>query len=432
MTFKRLTDAIITRYHGALALAVTVASFVFGILLASAWEGFGEGIHGVLSWLLDAYSYLAPLAIFLVMTPALSRLFYGTRGWRFGTYAIGWLCVRKLAACLYAIVATTLVFRLPLTSPMEPDLMREVARSLSLLGRMFLKSPYVLAVWISLLVAAVSYRKLAVARFQEGGVRWVENIGPYFLLVGPLFMLAFGAYVHTLPHHLPRLGADAQAAALPVTFLAIALDPRTSGGMIGVYLVGSLVIGFCCLLWHGSLLVQAKLQVPKFSIRVYFTKYWLRVYPLLWATSSETLAMPLNLSLVREHFADIREEVRRFVVGLGSYLNINGTIICVFLMIGVVMKLLGLPLSAVELLRTLPVVYLISLGVPGIPGELALFAGPLATILGVQGSHWQPFLTLYLGLQLGLPDSFRTGSNSTDDCVAAIILNRVYEEKFRN
>ena len=40
------------------------------------------------------------------------------------------------------------------------------------------------------------------------------------------------------------------------------------------------------------------------------------------------------------------------------------------------------------------------------------------------------FLALYLGLQIGLPDSFRTGANSTNNYVYCILLNKTYEERF--
>ena len=42
------------------------------------------------------------------------------------------------------------------------------------------------------------------------------------------------------------------------------------------------------------------------------------------------------------------------------------------------------------------------------------------------------FLAVYIGLQIGLPDSFRTGNNSTDNFVFAILLNDIYEKKFAN
>ena len=52
----------------------------------------------------------------------------------------------------------------------------------------------------------------------------------------------------------------------------------------------------------------------------------------------------------------------------------------------------------------MPVAFLISFGIPGIPGELLLFAGPFAMDLGIPPEAIPLFLTLYLGLRIGLSD----------------------------
>ncbi len=92
--------------------------------------------------------------------------------------------------------------------------------------------------------------------------------------------------------------------------------------------------------------------------------------------------------------------------------------------------ILGLNVSVIELLLLLPVVFLISYGVPGIPGELVLFAGPMATMLNIPETMIPVFLAVYLGIQLGLPDSFRTGNNSTDAYIQAILVNAVYAKRY--
>ena len=157
----------------------------------------------------------------------------------------------------------------------------------------------------------------------------------------------------------------------------------------------------------------------------------IKVYPLLWATSSEALATPLNLYLTKKYAPWVHKTVRRFTVGTGSFLNINGTVISVFVLLGLVVAMLGIPISLFELLLAVPIVFLISFGVPGIPGELVLFAGPLAIILKIAPEVVPIFLALYIGLQIGLPDSFRTGTNSTDDHVCAILLNEKYEKEYK-
>jgi len=151
---------------------------------------------------------------------------------------------------------------------------------------------------------------------------------------------------------------------------------------------------------------------------------------LLWSTSSESIATPLNLYLVKKYAWWVRPTVRRFAVGVGSYMNINGTLICVFVLGGMVCSLLGIRISLVEWLMAIPMIIMISYGVPGIPGELVLFAGPIATLLALPPEIKPVFIAVYLGLQIGLPDSFRTGNNSTDNYVCSILLNEIYEKKF--
>jgi len=111
-------------------------------------------------------------------------------------------------------------------------------------------------------------------------------------------------------------------------------------------------------------------------------------------------------------------------MGLGLQLNLDGTLMCVIVMTATVSVLFGLGLSTFELLMTVPMVFLIGYGVPGIPGELILFATPIATVLGVPSAMAASFAGLYIALQFGLPDSFRSGHNSTDGAVVCFTVNR--------
>ncbi len=142
------------------------------------------------------------------------------------------------------------------------------------------------------------------------------------------------------------------------------------------------------------------------------------------------MATPLNLHLVERHYPQINDEIRGFTIGAGSFLGINGTLICVYILGGLVTSILGIEVSALQLLMSIPLIFLLGYGVPGIPGELIIFAGPLAIILGLPAEVTGVFLALYIGFQIGLPDSFRTGANSTDNCVNALILQNIYEREY--
>ena len=54
----------------------------------------------------------------------------------------------------------------------------------------------------------------------------------------------------------------------------------------------------------------------------------------------------------------------------------------------------------------------------------------MATMLNIPEAMIPVFLAVYLGIQLGLPDSFRTGNNSTDAYIQAILVNAVYEKRY--
>jgi hypothetical protein len=64
--------------------------------------------------------------------------------------------------------------------------------------------------------------------------------------------------------------------------------------------------------------------------------------------------------------------------------------------------------------------------IPGIPGELAIFADPLAQALGISGPERDLFLLLFLSWQIGLTDSFRSAGSATDAVPATLLLTHAY------
>lgn len=102
----------------------------------------------------------------------------------------------------------------------------------------------------------------------------------------------------------------------------------------------------------------------------------------------------------------------------------------VILLAGIVSVLVGYHPSLVQLVLAVPLIALIGYGVPGIPGELVLFAVPMLKILSVPEPAIPAFMALYLALQIGLPDSFRTGANVTDNGIYALALNKLHSNRF--
>ncbi len=403
-------------------------SLLTGTFWADQSPAFAYLVSDAMEGLIDGYSYFAPVAIYLILTPTLIKLMISeTRGKSFAKHTIKWYAVARLIACVYGVIWTVIAFDIPVYSSLDgfKDALKE---SVTSLGYMLTHSEYFYAIYASIITTAVALRFTKAANTLGKGVELIEFLGQFIIPIIPFMMIAVGAYVTILPEILEKsLGPDAaNIRANTVSIFGFSIDIASSLGMLFLYVLGALLTGFVSAIWHLGLIFLVKRAKPDFSLKEYFSVYWIKVYPMLWATSSEALATPLNLNMVKKFCPTIPDEVRQFVIGTGSFLNINGTIVNVFIMTGLVAAILNVDISLIQLLLSIPIVFLIGYGVPGMPGELILFAGPMALSMGVSPELMPVYLSLYIGLQIGLPDSFRTGANSTDECLCAIILNKRY------
>ena len=416
-------------------LVLVLAGLFSGIAIASVSQAVVDQVDSVINVFMDLYDLLAPIAIFLILTPSLARLFSTRSMGKFGLFVIRWYAIRKVLACLWAIALILIVFRIPILPQGSLSLADGILQTMKSLGVMATTSIYFWAMYAAIAVSLVSTRVPVLTRALERVMDLVEVAGSVLMPAMPVFMFGIGAYIYGLPGYVAEqvgIGAEATSVLLSLDIWGWATSPRTPTGMITIYIIGALLTAVACFIWQLGFLAVARSQEPRFSIFRYFKDYWVKVYPLLWATSSEALATPLNLYLTKRHAPWIRNDVRRFIIGVGSYMNSNGTIINVFILGAIVLLILGLNVSVVELLFLVPVVFLISYGVPGMPGELVLFAGPMATMLNIPDAMLPVFLAVFLGIQLGLPDSFRTGNNSTDDYIGAILNERRLREALRS
>ena len=414
-------------------LALVLGGFIAGILVASVSQPVIHQVDSTINLFMSLYDYVAPIAIFLILSPSLARMFASRKTGKLGLLVINWFALRKILASLWAIIFVLAVFRIPILPEGAVSLTDGLGQALTSVGDMMLTSTYFWAMYAAVAVSLISIKMERLTRFLEKIMDTGEMLGSYLLPLMPVFMFGIGAYIYGLPGNVQeQVGLDAQGKSvlLDLNIWGWVTSPRTPAGMITIYVIGALLTAIACMIWHCVFLVVARAYEPQFSITGYFKNYWVKVYPLLWATSSEALATPLQLYLTKKHAPWIPDSIRRFAIGVGSYMDINGTIINVYILGAIVLLILGLNVSVVELLFIVPIVFLISYGVPGIPGELVLFAGPMATMLNVPEPMMPVFLAVYLGIQLGLPDSFRTGNNSTDDYVQAILVNAVYEKRY--
>jgi len=408
---------------GALGLLV-------GILLAETLPRFAIIVDSAVSGLIDGYAVVAPVIVFLVVAPAVSKL-VSLDGRSFIKYALLLLAIQWVAASVWGALFTGGVFGLPFSPDRSTTVDHAFRMSIDSTLWMLTHSRFLFAIYLGIIVGLISPRIPALLSLLERFAASVEQLGGRLILLTPLFLTTVGAYIYSLPQKLEaQVGLRESGISLvPVRVLGFEIQTDSPSGMMMLYLAGGLLTGVAVIVWHIGLLTWTKRVVKGFSVRRYLKSYLSKIYPLLWATSSESLAAPVNLFLAKKYYPEVQTEVRRFSLGVGTAINSCGTLICVFVIAGVVTAALGIQISLMGLLLGVPLVVLLGIALPGIPGELILFAGPLAELYGIEGAQLPIFLSLYVGLQFGLPDSFRTAANSTGDLLFALILNQIVEAR---
>jgi len=411
---------------------IVMSFFILGIYIARHSQDFANTINDGMSQFVNGYTLFAPIVIFITLAAAMGKIFTTKEMGSFTAYLLRWFAFRRILACFWAILATTVFFRLPLFSNHSITLMEALSNTISSMAYMITKGSYFKAIFLAFLLGLLAIKSDRVSRLLEKMMWGIEYMGVFMLPLVPIFMLVVGAYVQSLPEQINNQLSSSVAGVgyrlNVVNSLGLSINPNSGDGMIFLYVYVSLLIGITCLIFHLGLVFWTRYKVKRFSIRSYFTEFFPKMYPLLWATSSETLALPLCLHLTKKLAPFVRKEVRRFVLSTGNNLDSNGTIINVFILLGLSAVVVGYPISVFELVACIPIVFLIGYAIPGIPGELILFANPLMELLNMPESIAPIFLVLYTGLQIGLPDSFRTAANLMDEYLNAVILNEKYEE----
>lgn len=413
-------------------ILVIMVFFVFGIYTARHSQEFAMTISKGMSQFVDSYSLIAPIVIFITLATAMGKILTTKEMGSFTVYLLKWFAFRRIIASFWAIGATAFLFGLPLFSNNSITMAEAMTDTISSMAVMITTSTYFKAIFLAILLGVSAKFSIRIANLLEKMMWGIEYMGVFMLPLVPMFMFVVGVYIQSLPAHINEqlsLGVASGNYKLSVVHtLGFTINPNSSDGMLFLYLYVSIIIGVVCLIFHLGLVFWTNYKVKRFSIHTYFSEFFPKMYPLLWATSSETLALPLCLHLTKKLAPYINKDVRRFVLSTGNTLDSNGTIINVFILLGLSATVVGYPISVFELVASIPIVFLIGYAIPGIPGELILFANPLMSLLKMPASIAPIFLVLYTGLQIGLPDSFRTAANLMDEYLNAVILNEKYEE----
>ena len=413
---------------------LVVPSLVLGILGAKYSPVVLKVTDTVMGKIIDSILALAPIAIFIVLAPSVARILKTRKESKFAGFVVLWFSITRILAAIWAAIFVSLVLGLPiLPQGQAVGIGSLVLENFQLLGKMLVTTTFFRAMWVSIIIGIIAYYNKRLYGWLEKGTQGIEVAGEYIEPWIPLFAFMIGGFIYGLPKTLlAEIPADVLAnLSEGVRLMGININLRHEFGLVGVYFVEAILIGVGCTIWQAGELLIMKKVIKGFSIKSFLSQYWIKVYPLAWSTASEAVSMPLNMAIIKRRYKQIPDTVRRLVVGLGGYLNVNGTSMDVLMLTGVVSVIVGHPASLLALLISVPIIALIGYGVPGIPGEEILFVVPMMKIVGIPHPVIGAFLAIFCAIQMGLPDSFRTGANVTDNGIYAIGLSRLYERRFK-
>jgi Na+/H+-dicarboxylate symporter len=149
-----------------------------------------------------------------------------------------------------------------------------------------------------------------------------------------------------------------------------------------------------------------------------FLKQIRNVQLIAFSTSSSSATMPVTLKAAEEEVG-INPTVSRFVVPLGTTINMDGTALYQTIATVFLAQAFGLELSMTDLLLVLVTAIAASIGTPGTPGVGIVVLATILTTVGIPIEG----IAIIIGVDRIL-DMCRTTINVTGDLTAAIVMEK--------
>lgn len=256
-----------------------------------------------------------------------------------------------------------------------------------------------------------------------------------------LQIVIFAAVVGTALVVMPKAKADpfikvnlsVQDVCMIIVNWALKLAPYAVFGLIAqvmiqmgfsalsgmIYYMNTVILGLAAVLvFYLSLVYFVGKRSP-----LVFLKQIRNVQLIAFSTSSSSATMPVTLKAAEEE-VKINPTVSRFVVPLGTTINMDGTALYQTIATVFLAQAFGLDLSMTDLLLVLVTAIAASIGTPGTPGVGIVVLATILTTVGIPIEG----IAIIIGVDRIL-DMCRTTINVTGDLTAAIVMEKLLMKK---
>lgn len=187
---------------------------------------------------------------------------------------------------------------------------------------------------------------------------------------------------------------------------------------LGVYM-GTVVLGLGIMLLVYALILKF---VAKRSVSVTFSKFR-NPQTLAFSTASSMATMPVTLKTAEEDLK-IDTRVSKFVIPLGTTVNMDGTALYQVIAVFFLAQLFAIELSMISILVIIITSLLASIGTPAVPGAGVIVLSTILITVGI------PPVGILLLLSVDrILDMIRTMVNVTGDLTASCAFDEITRDK---
>jgi Na+/H+-dicarboxylate symporter len=381
----------------------TFIALLVGLIFGGVFPGPLTPVADGTSLLIRGVVAVVPLLILAALSPAIATLVRRGLAGRFAGSVVLWYVGTSAVAGLLALVASSLVFRIPFTTG-EGGAFAEALDMLRSFGSGGASLP-LLAILAGVLLGFFGARHDPTYAVLARVARWIEGAGTRLGYVLLPLILAFGI----------NLGVRFGARLGVSHYLSMA---------------GYTVI--LCLVWWAFYTFVLVRWVGRREVGPVVRDYYIPTAVFAAGTCSSLATLPVNLAAAKR--VGVRDEVADFVIPFGAVANLDASALA-YLAYGpfVIHYVFGFDLSWVTMLAAWPAIVLFTIAAPGLPAGMgtALWSATLfANVLGLEGQAQGDFIASWIALSGGIPDMLRTATNCTDDGYTAIIFDNRFDELF--
>jgi Na+/H+-dicarboxylate symporter len=339
----------------------------------------------------------ATAIVFLLMSSALAKtLLTHRRSGRFLLYTIGLYVSLSFLSLVYVSAWIPLLTGLPMNRAGEelPGLGSWI-RGVGVAVRTTLAEQPLLQVLLCAFVAGG----------LAGSVRALRPVARGLIRCGDWVLIGFAKLLWYYP--------------IMIGCLAIFIPARFGAHGLLIYGRTTVNLAIVSLMWSAGMILLVRSLTARTWSQIW--RYFTTVYAVGFGTGGSYETLPVNL-LSAERDLGLRPEIARISIVLGTVLNKNVATMAVLLVTVSTCRLLGLPLSLLEIVTLIPPVLLLGLESPGVPGGAGVFMSPvIASLLRVPDAAL--FVTTFVTLYSGLIPMLSTAGNTTNNGFVGALIN---------